>query len=212
MLTSLSALAQIGVNTTAPTATLDVNGTTRIRTTAVNVKLPAAKDSVLVVDNNGNVRRTTSKAVVTSHLKSFVKGGFSNTGNVTIPLASNVAPAPFGFEEFDENNEYNPTTFTFTATNAGVYSVSSQIKASAALSVTTNFGIAILKNGVVVARSGFANLSLLNIDVSPPIRSVDTLVKLVPTDTITFQIYGDLINAGITGARADSFFWIAQQQ
>ncbi|MBD3582229.1 hypothetical protein [Flavobacterium selenitireducens] len=213
ILTGLSASAQVGVNTTTPTATLDVNGNMRLRTTAATTRLSAPKDSLLVVDQNGNIVRVTSRNVIMSHLKSFVKGGLSSTANQTISLGSaNVATAPFGFEEFDENDEYNNTTYTFTAANAGIYSVSAQIKASAALSLTSNFGIAVVKNGSVIARSGFGNISVLSITVSPPIRSVNTLVKLAPGDTLSFQIYADLLNAGVTGTREDSFFWIAQQQ
>jgi len=213
LLTGLSASAQVGINTTTPSATLDVNGNMRIRITDSTTRLSAPKDSLLVVDQDGNIVRITSRNAIMSHFRSFVKGGFSSASNQNISLGwSNAAIAPFGYEEFDENNEFNTSNYTFTAQNAGIFSVGAQIKASAALSLTSNFGIAVVKNGSVIARSGFGNISVLGITVSPPIRSVNTLVKLDAGDTISFQIYADLINAGITGAREDSFFTIVQEQ
>lgn len=213
MLAGVPALAQVGVNTTTPTATLDVNGNMRVRTIGATTRLSAPKDSLLVVDQDGNIVRVASRTAIMSHLRSFVRGGFSATGNQTINLGSaNATVAPFGYEEFDENGEYNPSTYTFTATNGGIYSASAQIKSSAALSLTSNFGIAILKNGEVVARSGFGNIGLLGINVTPPIRSINTLVKPSAGDTLSFQIYADLINAGVVGSREDSYFSIAQEQ
>lgn len=213
LLSGIPALAQVGINTTTPTAALDVNGNVRVRVSDVTSRLTAPKDSLLVVDQNGNIIRVTSRTAIMSHFRSFVRGGFSATGNLTINLGSaNATVAPFGFEEFDENNEYDPSTYTFTATNAGIYSASAQIKSSAALSLTSNFGIAVVKNGIVVARSGFGNIGLLGVTVTPPIRNVNTLVKLNPGDTLSFQIYADLINAGVIGTREDSFFSIAQEQ
>lgn|GEM_PF-577167 len=209
----MTTYSQVGINTTDPKATLDVNGNMRIRTTVSTSRLTAPKDSLLVLDHDGNVVRVTSRSAIMSHFRSFVKGGFASTSNLNISLGSaNAATAPFGYEEFDENSEYNTSTYTFTAKNPGIYSASVQIKSSAALSLTSNFGIAILKNGVVVARSGFGNIALLGVTVSPPMRSLNTLLKLLPGDTINFQIYADLINAGLTGSREDSFFTIQQEQ
>lgn len=207
-----SLCAQIGINTVSPTATLDVNGTMRLRTTSQISRETAAKDSIMVSDSQGNIQRISSKKVVQSHLKSFVKGGFASSGSQNLNLVSGIVTVPFNAEDFDTNGEYSLSTNTFTATQAGIYSISVQIKAVAGLSVATNFGIAIVKNGVVVARSGFGNVSVLGITVSPPIRSVNTLQKLAVDDTISFQLYSDLVSAGILGTKEDSFFWIAQEQ
>ena len=46
--------AQVGIETTNPTATLDINGDLRIRSTTLTTNLTAAKDSIIVVDNVGN--------------------------------------------------------------------------------------------------------------------------------------------------------------
>ena len=207
---TLSVNAQVGIGTTNPTAALDINGETRIRTTTANVRESASKDSVLVVNNRGDVNRTTSRQIVNSYIKSFVKGGFTNTGDKSLALSSGTQRIPFDQEDFDINNEYDTSSYTFTAAQAGIYAVAVQVKATSALSLTTNFGVAIVKNSTVMARCGFANIGLLGIDVSPPFRSTQTLVQLAKGDTIRFNIYANLINVGILGSNEDCFFIIHQ--
>ncbi|RZJ66864.1 MAG: hypothetical protein EOO50_08230 [Flavobacterium sp.] len=211
-MTSLSGMAQVGVNTTSPTSMLDVNGDTRVRTLTSTTDETTARTRVVVSDATGVLQNTTSKAVVTSHLKSYVKGGFSSATDQPLTVTAGSVKIPFNYEDFDENSEYTPSTATFTARAAGIYSIDVQIKSTAALAVASNFGVAIVKNGVVVARSGFANLSIVGAAVTPPIRQVHTLQKLTVNDNITFIIYTDLFSAGLLGNREDSFFTIAQEQ
>lgn len=206
--------AQVGIETTSPTATLDVNGNFRIRQTTTNTNEAAAKDSVLIVNNKGDVARVTSKQIVNSYLKSFVKGSFSNTADKNLSLSSGTQHIPFDYEEFDYNNEFNTGTHTFTAKQNGVYAVSVQIKTNSAVSVATNLGVAIQKNATVIARNGFANIGVtvlfITLNVTPPFRSTQTLVQLDTGDTIQFSLYSDLINIGILGSREDCFFTIHQ--
>lgn len=211
LLFTACAFAQVGVGTTTPTAALDINGDTRIRTIPTTSATAIAKDSVLSADKNGNVKRITSKMIIESHLKSFVKGGF--TGEQSLTLAAGSVKIPFNYEEFDENDEFNTATSTFTAKAAGIYHVAIQVKTSAGISVASNLGVAILKNGVVVAREGFANIGItviVTINVTPPVRDVETLLKLNAGDTVSFSIYSDLINIGLQNAKEDSFFTIHQ--
>lgn len=55
--------SQVGINTTSPTETLDVNGTLRIRQTDIGSTV-SAKDSLLVVDGNGVLKRTNSSEIL----------------------------------------------------------------------------------------------------------------------------------------------------
>lgn len=57
MLCSNFAFSQVGINTTDPTATLDINGNIRIRTLSIK-KSPDASQ-ITTVDDNGNVSKTT---------------------------------------------------------------------------------------------------------------------------------------------------------
>jgi hypothetical protein len=213
LLFSITGYAQVGIATTSPTATLDVNGSMRIRSTISNNRESVAKDSILVTDKNGNVQRISSKMVIESHLKTFVKGGFSGSEQ-TLSMTSGSAKIPFDYEDFDENNEFNTSTNTFTAKVAGIYNVYVQTKAVSTISVTTNLGVSILKNNTVIARNGFANvgvtIAFVTLNVTPPIRTVQTLVKLDVGDTIKFNIYSDLGSVGLISTKEDSFFTIQQ--
>ena len=178
--------------------------------TSSNLNEPAAKDSILVVDNFGNVNRTSSKKVVNSYLKTVVKGKFSSSSVVNLSLISNKVTIPFDAVDFDINSEFNTTTNTFTAKQDGIYSIKIQIKSDATVGIATNFGVAISKNGSIISRNNFANISLLSTNVTPPIRSLESLVQLNTGDTINFNIVSDLISVSILGTSEDCFFTIQQ--
>lgn len=204
--------AQVGIGTTSPTATLDVNGTLRIRQSVPNTNNAAAKDSVLVINNQGDVARTTSKAIVNSYIKSFVKGGFSDTSSKSLSISSGSRRIPFDHEDFDINNEYDTSTNTFTAKQAGIYAVYIQIKSTSSLGLAGNFGVGIVKNATntIISRSSFANVGVAGVNLTPPFRSTQTLVELDKEETIKFFLYCDLLNVGLFGTREDCYFTIYQ--
>ena len=140
-----SIFAQVGVGTTSPTATLDVNGDLRIRSTITTISASAPKDSIIVVNNLGVFQRTNSKALVNSYLKTLIKGTFVSNALIDLNLLAGSVKIPFDLSELDANTEYNTVTNTFTTKQAGVFAINIQIKADATLGVATNFGIAILK-------------------------------------------------------------------
>lgn len=203
-------VAQVGIGTTTPTAQLDVNGTLRVRTTVLTNNISAAKDSILVIDNIGNVKRVSSKTVFESNLKSCVKGSFNSSSDVTLTLLADACKIGFDFVEFDLNNEFNTTQSEFTAKQDGIYQVSVQIKATSAIAVATNFGVAILKNGTVVNRTSFANVGVVGVNVTPPVRTVTTLVSLNTGDTISFNVLSTLLSLNLLGTREDCNFTIQQ--
>lgn len=202
--------AQVGIGTTSPTATLDVNGTLRIRQTDLNLSDSSAKDSVLVVNRIGDVSRVSARQIVNSYLKTFVKGNFSTTSDKNLSLSSGTKRVPFDAEEIDLNNEFDTSTNTFTAKQSGIYAVNVQIKAVSTLGIALNFGIGILKNSSIIARNTFANVGVLGVNITPPFRSTQTLVELAAGDTIKFNLYCDLVNIGVLGTKEDCFFTIHQ--
>ncbi|WP_130736481.1 hypothetical protein [Flavobacterium sp. J27] len=202
--------AQVGIETTNPTSTLDINGDLRIRSTTLTTNLTAAKDSIIVVDNIGNSKRVSSKTVVNSYLKTVIKGQFSSTSLVSLNLLSNRVKIPFDFIQFDANTEFNTATNTFTAKQDGIYAVKVQIKSNSTVGVATNFGVAISKNGTVVNRNSFANISVLSTNVTPPVRQVESLIEMTTGDTIIFEIVSDLLSVSILGTSEDCFFTIQQ--
>jgi hypothetical protein len=204
--------AQVGIDTTSPTASLDVNGNLRVRTLTSTPNNSAAKDSILVSDNLGNIKRVSSKTVIESHLKTFIKGSFSGSTDISLTLASGTKKIPFNLEEFDENDEFNTTTNTFTATQSGIYAINVAIKTTSSISIALDFGVAILKNGTVINRNSFANIGVLGINVTPPVRSVQTIVSLNSGDTINFNIICNIasLSLDLLSNKEDCYFTIHQ--
>lgn len=212
-LPTLAQTGKVGIGTTDPKATLDVAGNLRIRSVDIIAEVDApivAKDSILVSSQGGIVYRVSSKSVYESHIKTAVRGTFPGTGPISITLGSNVATIPFESEDFDTNDEFNTSTHTFTAKQDGYYQVYAQINSAGALGASTNYGLRILKNTTIVAEQNFANLNLLVTNITPPVRNVQTTVQLNEGETISFQLYTNLLSVSLLGDKSDSFFTIHQ--
>ena len=108
--------------------------------------------------------------------------------------------------------EYDTSTYTYTATDAGIFEIYVQIEADATIGIATNFGVKIMHNGVVAQRNSFANVGVLGANVTPPLRSVQTLLQLNIGDTINFEVEGDIAlgSVNLIGNDLDSFFTIHQ--
>jgi hypothetical protein len=202
--------AQVGVATTNPTSTLDVNGTVRVRSLPSYNSEPAIKDSIVISDGLGNIKKVSSKQIYNSNIKTFIKGSFTSTTTLSLSILSGSARIPFDFVEFDVNTEFNTNTNSFTPKQDGIYEINVQIKSGGVLNTSNNFGVSILNNGVIVNRTNFANVGILGINFTPPIRFLNTLVQLKTTDVITFRSNSDLVSITILGTKEDCFFTIKQ--
>lgn len=200
--------AQVGIGTSSPTESLDVNGSLRIRT--INTSGTLKADSILVADRDGVVKRLNSKEILSNTLKSAVKGSFSSNALVNLTFLTGHVKVPFNALEFDLNSEFNTSTNTFTAKQNGIYQIYAQIKADNSLSISTNFGLAIYKNGILINRNSYANIEILGINATPPVRSVENLVQLNSGDTITFYLVSTLTSVSILGEKEDCYFSILQ--
>lgn len=202
--------SQVGIETTAPTASLDINGNLRVRSSTATSNETAAKDSILVTNNLGNVMRISSQKVIQSYFKTCIKGSFTSSSDVSLTLSSGAKKIPFDYIEFDSNNEFNTSNSTFTATQGGIYSIDIHIKSTSAIGVALDFGVAIVKNGTVITRDSFANIGILSINATPPVRSSRTLISLAPGDAITFSVLSSLGSLNILGSKEDCYFTIHQ--
>jgi BclA C-terminal domain len=202
--------SQVGIETTNPTASLDINGDLRVRNSSATINETAAKDSILVTNNLGNVMRISSQKVIQSYFKTCIKGSFTSSSDVSLTLSSGAKKIPFDYIEFDSNNEFNTSNSTFTATQGGIYSIDIHIKSTSAIGVALDFGVAIVKNGTVITRDSFANIGILSINATPPVRSSRTIISLAPGDTITFSVLSSLGSLNILGNKEDCYFTIHQ--
>ncbi|OAB75683.1 C1q-like domain-containing protein [Cochleicola gelatinilyticus] len=201
--------AQVGIGTTNPTATLDVDGNLRLRGTNEETDLEIIQDSILVISRNGTVNRVSSKNIIESHLKSIVKGNMVNNGTISLSLLSGKKEIVFDQEEIDLHNEYDTSTGIFTAKQDGIYRVSVNLYAGG-ISVSSNFGVGIYKNGALVAKNSFANIGVAFVNVTPPARAVSTIVQLNTNETLSFKVLASLLSVGISGDNTETFFTIEQ--
>lgn len=155
-------------------------------------------------------------------LKTYLKaiGGSSiSILDVTLILGTDWKKIQFTDKEFDENDEFNVVTSEFTAKQDGIYNIYAQFKASSALISAGNLGIGILKKSsdddtfTLVAEETFTNItvSLLigSINVTPPSRKVQTLVKLQADDVIVIAANTTVLSASLLG-NSNSYFTIQQ--
>lgn len=214
-------LSQVGINTTSPLATLDVNGNLIIQNVIAG-PVSEADDSVLIVDglDNNIVKKVTSKSIVDSYLKTMVKGSLQNTSILDIALlGSSSTKLDFDQEDFDLNDEFDVASNTFTPKQDGYYEIMSTINIEPdplGLTVSTNVSLQILKNSTVIAESSGplvgATLGLVNVYVLP-IRTVSTVVYLTTTDSISFHLKnGDgLVSINVDlRPNENGFFFIKQ--
>lgn len=81
--------SQVGINTQQPTETLDVNGSARIRNIRQTGPNASVKDSIVVFDNGGVLKRTTASQIVTEGkaLTSVVTAApIAGNGTVSNPI------------------------------------------------------------------------------------------------------------------------------
>ncbi|PHR86467.1 MAG: hypothetical protein COA80_19605 [Leeuwenhoekiella sp.] len=191
LITQFPIYSQVGIGTTEPhpDVLVDINGALRVRQ-YIEGSANAARDSIAVFDGRGVVMSVPTRMLLANVEKSLVKAKL--TSNFTIALLSNVI-VKFNSEDFDLKDEFDPTTGYFTAEYAGIYRVSAQIKSST-LSIG-DLGLSIYKTNAAgtvetkIAEENFVNVSVLGINVSPPTRSVSTLVQLEAGEKISFKVY-----------------------
>ncbi|MET3037307.1 hypothetical protein ABXT08_14455 [Chryseobacterium sp. NRRL B-14859] len=216
--------SQIGINTQKPTETLDVNGSARIRNSKQTASNASAKDSIVVFDNGGVLKRATASQILAqgNALMSVVTAS-PLTGNGT---ASNPVILGQNGASNGQLLQWNGTTWTPVSASAlGTLSLNlgtsgnnvnvSNSPASLGGSITLNVPDAgIAARGVVTtANQSFAGtktFSAVGINTSTPNSSssldVNGAYKLGNTGTVNKNVinFATTINNSISSA--DSTF------
>lgn len=211
---TILSFGQVGINTEEPTSMLDINGDIRIRNVSVNNTLT----NVLVINSTGEVSQ--NRTIGVSNVKSFIRGtGNTSMSLINLTILQGWYQIGFSSITFDENSEYNTTTYLYTAKQDGIYDIYVQAKSESVVSAA-EFGVGIFKKGInetaytLIAEETYLSVNinlvnLINIDVSPPIRSTRTLLKLKLGDAITFAVKVPFVSLKLIGG-SSSFFSIYQ--
>ncbi|GEQ87358.1 hypothetical protein ULMS_28660 [Patiriisocius marinistellae] len=200
--------SQVGINTSNPLATLDVNGSLMVRSIPLENDASNAKNSILITNNN-EIKQIPLLEIYKEEFKTAVKGSFDSASAISISLLGGSGIVPFDNEDFDINDEFDTTTHKFTAKQDGIYRIYVQVKQNN-LHISTNYGVRILKNNTVIQKNSFANLSVALVNITTPVRTVQTLVELNENDEIKFEIESSLVSVAtnLVGSSANSFFTI----
>lgn len=213
--------SQVGIGTTDPDpdVMLDINGGLRIRSYNEGND-SAAKDSIAVLDGKGVVHRIATKTLLANMDKSLVRAGVSTSSGALIDISvSGEKRVRFDNESFDIKGEYDNSTGIFTAAANGIYRITAQLRSSSSLLSAGEFGIAIYKNDSSrTTYSKIAEESYLNVEVglglikvSPPVRSVSTLVQLAAGEEITFRSITALSLTLASSSNGNSTFMTIEQ-
>ncbi len=215
---SASAFSQVGINTTTPSATLDINGTAKIRSTPAAPSITGHQ--ILALDQGTfQVKQIDPQTLFDSSTDASV---YAAKKTSTINLLS-LGLFPAGFRAVDflqaERNVGNAALFsdvdnTYTIPTSGVYAVGFYFR------LGTGIQASLLPNspgiGIVRTRAGVstlidsrpfngANLILLSLTLSE--AHVNSLYTFQAGDKLSFGLTGSsLINAGLLSSSIGSFY------
>ncbi|MFD0964246.1 hypothetical protein [Pseudofulvibacter geojedonensis] len=227
LISPLYLYSQVGIGTTSPTATLDINGDLEIvNTPSSNVSgINPNNEIILVKDQSSNqVQSLSIKDLINSYFKTFIKCSKSSDEQVNLVTASGTSQViDFNTVEIDSNNEYSTASKSFTPKQDGWYEIHVQITIEPtnpiSASISNDFRLNIVKNSSVIAfdTGVLATLTALGTNVyTQPTRKVGTLVYLTTSDTIQFQAQNNnslvpaAIDINLLGNSSQTYFSIRQ--
>jgi hypothetical protein len=196
--------SNVGINTSSPFYCLDLNCTGAMR-------LPRGTDAQRPSNADGLLRYNTTSNIFegcSNNTWSQIGGSTSTTRTGTITInQSNIAnpytvrAGPTGAaqsipsttwtkvnyttEAFDNNNNYNASTATYTAPVSGYYNVSAQVLYGSPIQANKSWSLAIYRNSSNISENIIQNGSLTDYTST----SVNDLVYMQTNDTLQFYTY-----------------------
>ncbi|GEN70074.1 MULTISPECIES: hypothetical protein [Chryseobacterium] len=208
-LIAIPAFSQVGINTANPSATLDVNGTLKVRDTQM---IPALPGYTIMVVNDGTFQVAKvdpqiiiDAATTASGTNASVYAAKKTTGISLLSLG--LFPSGFRAVNFLATERsignaalFSDTDNTYTIPSAGIYAIGFTFKYGTGLQAS------LLANspgvGILRTRAGVATI----IDNRPFSGANLILLSLTISETSLNSIYtfqaGDKINFGLTGSTA----------
>lgn len=224
--------AGVGINTTTPQATLDVNGTAKIRSTPVATSMTGYQILAINQNTGGDFQvsqmspqmitdAVATQIGTTSGVASSVYSARKSAGSVTL-LSLGIFPTGFRAVNFVNAERtvgstavFSDSDNTYTVPTTGVYAIGFQFRygtgiQGALLTNAPGVGIVRTRNAVSTlidsrAFSG-ANLGILSLTISE--SSVNSLYPLQAGDKISFGLTGSSLLDGTILSTSTSSFYI----
>ncbi|KFC19247.1 hypothetical protein [Chryseobacterium sp. FH1] len=202
---SIAIWAQVGINTTEPLATLDVNGNVMIRDTPETTVLPGYK--VLVVNQNSFEVGDADPSLFLSGSNSNIAKASASSGVSLLTLDLSLLYPNWYVLKFG-NAEINPTLFTSTASdfyytvpNKGKYFINLNFKMRTLLSlgVATNSQIGLLKtSGTTTTLIDSKPLSVIGLTLSnDSFETIHSVYEFEAGDKVRFVLNRGLLNLDV---------------
>lgn len=221
---SLSLFSQIGINTPTPTATLDVNGTMKVREAPVVTALPGHQ--IMAINNNGDFQVAKLDPELIANLAVNISGtntsvyAAKKTAGISL-LSLGLFPSGFRAVNFLNSERtvgtaglFSDTDNTYTVPATGIYAVGFTFRYGTGLQaelLSNSPGVGIVRTRAGVATlvdsrtfSG-ANLLLLSLTISE--TSLNSLYSFQAGDKISFGLVGsNALSVGLLGSSTASFY------
>ncbi|KMQ67483.1 hypothetical protein ACM39_13690 [Chryseobacterium sp. FH2] len=226
VLVSFSAFSQVGINTTTPTATLDVNGTMKLRQTPAAPALSGYQILAVNLNSGGDfqVAQVDPQLIIdgitiNANTNASVYAAKKSAGISLLSLA--LFPTGFRAVNFLAAERsvgsaalFSDTDNTYTIPSNGIYAIGYSFRYGTGLqaSILANSpGIGILRNragvGTIIDSRAFsgANLILLSLTISE--TSINSLYTFQAGDKISFGLTGSTaLDVGLLGSSVGSFY------
>lgn len=223
-LSAVSAFSQVGINTSNPSATLDVNGTLKVRDTQM---IPALPGYTIMVVNDGSFQVAKvdpqliiDAATAASGTNTSVYAAKKATGISLLSLG--LFPTGFRAVNFLAAERsvgsaalFSDTDNTFTIPSTGVYQVGFSFRYGSGLQaaiLTNTPGIGIFRNragvGTLIDSRTFSGLTIplvLSLTISE--STLNSLYSFQAGDKISFGLTGSsALDVGLLGDSVGSFY------
>ncbi|MEJ5105478.1 MULTISPECIES: hypothetical protein [Chryseobacterium] len=216
---ALPLFSQVGINTTTPTATLDINGNMRVRNTPTATTVPGYQ--LLVQDNAGTevFAMDPQLLIGASNVNSGMFAAKKITGislvNVTL-FPADFKPVNFQAVErtIGSASMFSDSDGSFIVPSTGVYMVGYSFRYGTGLQANLlvngyGIGIARTRNGVgtIIDTRPFSGLDLLVAKLTMSDASINSLYSFQNGDKISFGLTGNnVLDLSIAGSSVASFY------
>ncbi|MCT2560652.1 hypothetical protein [Chryseobacterium herbae] len=211
--------SQVGINTSTPSATLDVNGTIKVRDIPLTPALPGYE--ILALNTGSSqIAKVDPQLLYSSTVNTSVYAAKKTTGINLLSLG--LFPAGFRAVNFVASERsvgsaalFSDTDNTYIIPSDGVYNVAFSFRYGSGLQaaiLTNTPGIGIFRNragvGTLLDSRSFSGLTiplLLSLTISE--SSINSMYSFEAGDKISFGLTGSsALDIGLLGASVGSFY------